>query len=53
VEQADRVLRIVNARLKDGHSLNEINWQRYCKNSAVYQVVSQWLTQLNLKEIAS
>ena len=53
VEQADRVLRIVTARLKDGHPLNETNWQCYCKNRAVYQVVAQWSTQQQLEEIAS
>ena len=51
VEQADRVMRIINARLKDGHSIHEINWQRYCRDSAVYQVVIQWLN--HIEEIAS
>ena len=45
VESATLVMQIINARLRDGLSLDQINWQSYCRDSAVRQVVSQQLTQ--------
>lgn len=48
------VMRIITARLRDGGSLDQINWQRYCRDSAVAQLVSQQLQQLySLEEITS
>ncbi len=46
-EAADLVLKIISARLRDGWSLDQIDWQRYCRDSVVIQIVTQQLTQLH------
>ena len=51
-EAADLVMGIIDARLDDGWPLDQINWPKYCRDSAVVQVVTQQLNQRNpeLKE---
>ena len=51
-EAADLVISIIEARLRDGWPLDQINWPKYCRDSAVAQVVTQQLNQRNpiLKE---
>lgn len=54
-ESARLVMQIINARLREGLSLDQIDWQSYCRDSAVYHVVVQRLTQYShqLEEITS
>ena len=51
-EAADLVISIIDARLDDGWPLDQIDWPKYCRDSAVVQVVTQQLAQRNpaLKE---
>jgi len=51
-EAAALVMSIIDARLHDGWPLDQINWPKYCRDSAVVQVVTQQLNQRNpeLKE---
>jgi len=42
-EAAALVLRIIDARLRDGWSLDQIDWPKYCRDQAVRQVVAQQL----------
>ena len=44
-EAAQLVMRIIEARLRDGWDLDRIGWQRYCRDQAVLQVVTQQLEQ--------
>ena len=44
-EAADLVISIIEARLDDGWPLDQIDWPKYCRDSAVAQVVTQQLHQ--------
>ena len=44
-EAAALVIGIIEARLRDGWTLDQIDWQRYCRDQAVVQVVTQYLEQ--------
>ena len=44
-EAADLVMSIIEARLDDGWPLDQIDWPKYCRDSAVTQVVTQQLHQ--------
>jgi hypothetical protein len=44
-EAAALVLGIIDARLRDGWSLDQIDWTRYCRDTAVVQAVTQQLNQ--------
>jgi hypothetical protein len=44
-EAAALVLGVIEARLHDGWSLDQIGWPKYCRDSAVIQVVIQQLNQ--------
>jgi hypothetical protein len=45
-EAADLVLGVIETRLSDGWSLEQIGWQRFCRDSAVVQVVTQQLAHI-------
>ena len=45
LEAASLVMGIIEARLDDGCPLDQINWPKYCRDSAVVQVVTQQLHQ--------
>jgi hypothetical protein len=42
-EAADLVVGVIEARLRDGWSLEQIGWQRFCRDRAVLNVVNQKL----------
>jgi hypothetical protein len=42
-EAADLVLGAIEAQLQDGWSLEQIGWQRFCRDRAVLNVVNQKL----------
>jgi hypothetical protein len=44
-EAAALVIGIIEARLHDGWPLDQIGWRKYCRDSAVVQVVAQHLEQ--------
>ena len=44
-EAAQLVMRIIEARRQDGWPLDQIDWQRYCRDQAMLQVVTQQLEQ--------
>ena len=44
-ESAALVLGIIEARLGDGLSLEQVRWEQYCRDSAVVNVVAQQLKQ--------
>ena len=46
-EAAALVLRIIEARLRDGWPLDQIDWPKYCRDGAVAHVVTQQLNQRN------
>ena len=46
-EAAALVLSIIDTRLDDGWPLDQIDWPKYCRDSAVVQVVTQLLNQRN------
>ncbi len=54
-DAANRVLKIIDARLHDGWTMEQINWPRYCRDDAVVQAVTKRLTQQSshLKETTS
>ena len=45
-EAAALVLGVIKTQLQDGRSLEQIGWQRYCRDSAVVQVVTQQLAYI-------
>ena len=45
-EAAALVLGVIEAQLQNGCSLEQIGWRRYCRDSAVVQVVTQQLTYI-------
>jgi hypothetical protein len=42
-EAAQLIIGIIEARLQEGWNLDQIGWQRYCRDQAVIQVVIQQL----------
>lgn len=42
-EAADLVMGVIEARLRDGWSLEQIGWHRFCRDTAVVQVVTRQL----------
>jgi hypothetical protein len=40
-EAAALVMGVIEARLRDGWSLQQIGWHRFCRDTAVVQVVTQ------------
>jgi len=46
-EAAALVLGVIEARLHDGWSLDQIGWPKFCRDSAVVQVVTRQLNQHN------
>ena len=42
-EAAALVLGVIEARLRDGWSLEQIGWHRFCRDTAVVQVVTRQL----------
>ena len=44
LEAAALVMAIIEARRRDGLSLDQIGWQGYCRDSAVMQLVTKQLT---------
>jgi len=42
-EAAALVMGVIEARLRDGWSLEQIGWQRFCRDSAVLNIVNQKL----------
>ena len=47
-EAAALVLGIIEARLHDGWPLDQVDWPKYCRDTAVIQVVAQQLNQRHL-----
>jgi hypothetical protein len=45
-EAAALVMGVIEAQIQDGWSLEQISWQRYCRDSAVVQVVTQQLAYI-------
>ena len=45
-EAAALVMGVIEAQLQDGGSLEQIGWQRFCRDSAVVQVVTQQLAHI-------
>ena len=45
LEAADLIISIIEARLDDGWPLDQIDWPKYCRDSAVAQGVTQQLHQ--------
>ena len=45
-EAAALVLGVIETQLQDGWSLEQIGWQRYCRDIAVVQVVTQQLAPI-------
>lgn len=43
LEAATLVMAIIEARRRDGVSLDQIEWQGYCRDSAVIQLVARQL----------
>ena len=46
-EAAALVLGVIEARLHDGWSLDQIGWPKFCRDTAVVQVVTRQLNQHN------
>jgi hypothetical protein len=44
-EAAALVLGVIEARLHDGWSLDQIGWPKFCRDTAVVQVVTRQLNQ--------
>jgi hypothetical protein len=42
-EAAALVMGVIEARLRDGWSLKQIGWHRFCRDTAVVQVVTRQL----------
>ena len=46
-DAATLVLGVIEARLHDGWSLDQIGWPKFCRDTAVVQVVTRQLNQHN------
>jgi hypothetical protein len=44
-EAATLVLEIISARVQDGWSLEQLDWPRFCRDSAVEKLVREQLAQ--------